>query len=340
MAVDFGTLQNRLTGTLEYFYKNTKDILISLPAPLVHGNAGIPKQNSARVRNQGFELTLNWQDKINDDFHYSIGTNVTFVDNKVTNYKNGEMADYGSYFIQEGSPINQGYVLKVDRIIQTQEDLDYVEELSKKYKEITDENGNVTGRKDYFQTYKRPELGDVLYKDMNGDGTLDDNDRIKRGHGTAPRFFYDINVGFEYKGFDFSMLMSGTGNYYVQYQNMHTTNLAVSGYQIGQEIADGRWYEGRETPAKYPRLLINDSRNTRASDLWESNKRFFKIRNIQLGYSLPQRWLKPVLLSRARVFCSLENFFTFTDYQGLDPETSGINYPTMRQASFGVNVSF
>lgn len=198
----------------------------------------------------------------------------------------------------------------------------------------------MTGRKDYFQTYKRPELGDVLYKDMNGDGTLDDNDRIKRGHGTAPRFFYDINVGFEYKGFDFSMLMSGTGNYYVQYQNMHTTNLAVSGYQIGQEIADGRWYEGRETPAKYPRLLINDSRNTRASDLWESNKRFFKIRNIQLGYSLPQRWLKPVLLSRARVFCSLENFFTFTDYQGLDPETSGINYPTMRQASFGVNVSF
>jgi hypothetical protein len=131
VAVDFGTLQNRLTGTLEYFYKNTKDILISLPAPLVHGNAGIPKQNSARVRNQGFELTLNWQDKINDDFHYSIGTNVTFVDNKVTNYKNGEMADYGSYFIQEGSPINQGYVLKVDRIIQTQEDLDYVEELSK-----------------------------------------------------------------------------------------------------------------------------------------------------------------------------------------------------------------
>lgn len=67
---------------------------------------------------------------------------------------------------------------------------------------------------------------------------------------------------------------------------------------------------------------------------------FFKIRNIQLGYSLPQRWLKPVLLSRARVFCSLENFFTFTDYKGLDPETSGINYPTMRQASFGVNVSF
>lgn len=73
------------------------------------------------------------------------------------------------------------------------------------------------------------------------------------------------------------MLMSGTGNYYVQYQNMHTTNLAVSGYQIGQEIADGRWYEGRETPAKYPRLLINDSRNTRASDLWESNKRFLRF---------------------------------------------------------------
>ena len=121
---------------------------------------------------------------------------------------------------------------------------------------------------------------------------------------------------------------------------MRTTNLPVSGYQIGKDVIPGRWFEGRTTPATYPRLLINDGRNTRASDMWETNKRYFKIRNIQLGYSLPQQWLNTVSLSRVRVFCSLENFFTFTGYAGMDPETSGLAYPTIRQASFGLNVSF
>lgn len=135
-------------------------------------------------------------------------------------------------------------------------------------------------------------MGDVLYKDMDGNGIFNDDDRVAMGHGDTPRFFYDINLGCEWKGFDFSMLMSGTGSQKVQYQTMHTTNIPASGYQIGQEIADGRWYEGRTTPAKYPRLLLNDSRNTRNSTLWETDKAFFKIRNIQLGYTLPENGLR------------------------------------------------
>lgn len=83
-----------MSGTTEYFYKKTSDILIDLPAPLVHGNSSIPTQNSAEVQNQGFELTLNWSDKIND-FHYNIGTNVTFVDNKVTKFKGDEASISG-----------------------------------------------------------------------------------------------------------------------------------------------------------------------------------------------------------------------------------------------------
>lgn len=337
-AVDFGVLSNRLTGTAEYFYKKTSDILISLPAPLVHGNSTIPTQNSAEVVNKGFELTFNWQDKIND-FHYNIGTNVTFVDNKVTKFKGDEASINGSTMIKEGYPINVNYVLLVDRIIQTQEDLDYVQSLIDNAPWDTDKDGNRTQRNP-FAKYKRPELGDVLYKDTNHDGIFTDDDRVARGYGNTPRFFYDINLGFDWKGFDFSMLMSGSGNYKVQYQSMRTTNLPVSGYQIGKDVIPGRWFEGRTTPATYPRLLINDGRNTRASDMWETNKRYFKIRNIQLGYSLPQQWLNTVSLSRVRVFCSLENFFTFTGYAGMDPETSGLAYPTIRQASFGLNVSF
>lgn len=334
-AVDFTVLNNRLSGTAEYFYKKTSDILIDLPAPLVHGNASIPTQNSAEVTNRGFELTLNWADHIND-FHYNIGTNFTFVDNKVTKFKGDEPSIDGSTMILEGYPINVQYCLVVDRIIQSQEDLDYVQSL------IDNAPVGEDGKKvDPFQTYTRPEMGDVLYKDMDGNGIFNDDDRVPMGHGDTPRFFYDINLGCSWKGLDFSMLMSGTGNYKVQYQSMHTTNMPASGYQIGQEIADGRWYEGRTTPAKYPRLLSNDGRNTRNSTLWLTNRKFLKIRNIQLGYTLPQKWVQAASLSRVRVFCSLENFFTFSDFVGMDPEnTNNLAYPNIRQASFGLNVSF
>lgn len=334
VGLDFTVLNGRLSGTTEYFYKRTSDILIDLPAPLVHGNASIPTQNSAEVINKGFELTLNWSDKIND-FHYNIGTNVTFVDNKVTKFKGDEASISGSTMIKEGYPINVQYVLVADRIIQSQEDLDYVQSLIDNAP-IGEDGKQVNP----FQSYKRPEMGDVLYKDMDGNGIFNDDDRVPMGHGDTPRFFYDINLGCEWKGFDFSMLMSGTGSQKVQYQTMHTTNIPASGYQIGQEIADGRWYEGRTTPAKYPRLLLNDSRNTRNSTLWETDKAFFKIRNIQLGYTLPEKWVKAATLSRVRVFCSLENFFTFTSFAGMDPETTKLTYPTIRQASFGLNVSF
>lgn len=337
-AVDFTTLNNRLSGTVEYFIKNTKDILISLPAPLVHGNASIPRQNSAKVRNKGFELTLNWADHINE-FHYNIGANLTFVDNKVTKFKGDVPSINGSLIIKEGLPINTEYVLLVDRIIETQEDLDLVEELSKKYIEYIDDKGQ-TKRKYYFDEYKKPQLGDVLYKNTNGDNLLNDNDRVTRGHGNKPRLYYGINLGCEYKGLDFSMLLSGTGSYKIQYQSMHTTNIPASGYQIGKEVAEGRWYEGRTTPAKYPRFLINDGRNTRSSDMWETDKAYLKIKNIQLGYTLPKRWVDAASLSRVRLFCSLENFFTFSNYVGMDPETSGLTYPAIRQASFGLNVSF
>lgn len=331
-AIDFTVLNNRLSGTAEYFYKKTSDILIDLPAPLVHGTASIPTQNSAEVTNQGFELTLNWADRIKD-FHYNIGANFTFVDNKVTKFKGDDSSISGSTMIKEGLPINVQYVLVADRIVQTQEDLDYVEWIANN---SYDKDGN---KVDPFQTYARPGLGDVLYKDMDGSGFIDQDDRVPLGHGDTPRFLYNITLGCEWKGFDFSTVLSGTGNQKVQYMAMRSSSITY-GNQISKEIADGRWYEGRTTPAEFPRLLTGDGRNTRYSTLWETNKAYLKIRNIQLGYSLPKRWVESASLSRVRVFCSLENFFTFTDYAGMDPETNNIAYPSMRQASFGLNVSF
>ena len=165
----------------------------------------------------------------------------------MTKFKGKEPSISGSTMIKEGYPINVQYVLIADRIIQSQEDLDYVQYL---VDNSVDKDGNKVNP---FSKYKRPGMGDVLYKDTNHDGIFSDDDRVARGYGNTPRFFYDINLGCGWKGLDFSMLMSGTGNNKVQYQTMHTTNLTPSGYGIGKDVAEGRWYEERTTPAAYPR---------------------------------------------------------------------------------------
>ena len=120
----------------------------------------------------------------------------------------------------------------------------------------------------------------------------------------------------------------------------YNTPTVRKGYQLNKEVCDGRWQEGR-TDATYPRLLqYQDTRNTQMSDFYLQNKNFLKIRNIQLGYTLPKAWTKACQLERVRIYGSLENFFTFTSYKGFDPEVSGLNYPTMKQAVIGLNVTF
>ena len=117
---------------------------------------------------------------------------------------------------------------------------------------------------------------------------------------------------------------------------------------LSKEITDGRWHEGLldangliTTPAKYPRLLeqTNKINSDTQSDFWLVSQDYLRVKNIQLGYTFPKAWVNKIYLDRLRLYCSLENFFTITDYPGLDPE-SGWGYPAMKQASFGINVTF
>lgn len=334
IGVDFGFLNNRLTSTVDYFHKKTVDILIDLPAPLVNGNAKIPRQNAGAVVNQGLEITAGWNDKIGDVTYFASG-NVTFLKNEVTKFKGNEATISGANMIKEGHPINTQYVLLVDRLVQSQADLDHVQSIIDNAP--TDAAGN---KRDPFSG-KRPQLGDLLYKDTNGDGMINDDDRVAIGNGSNPKFTFGLNLGAAWKGFDFSMLMQGATGMKVYWNDNYFRPSVRTGYQISQKIADGRWYQGREGNATYPRLLeYSDNRNTRASDFWLQNKSYFKIRNIQLGYTLPKNIVAKASLEKIRVYGSLENFFTFTSYDGLDPEVSGVTYPAMRQAVIGVNVSF
>lgn len=338
VGVDFGLFNNRLTGTAEYFHKKTVDILINLPAVLAHGTASIPKQNSATVTNQGLEMTLGWNDRIGD-FNYGISGNFTYVKNKVNKFKGKEFSLDGANYIGEGYAINSQYLLQVDRIIQTDEDLAIVNKM-------LEENSNA------FSAFGTPQKGDFLYKDINGydekgeltgkpDGKIDNADRTIVSDGANPKYQFGLNMNASWKGIDFSILFQGQAGASRFWQTSgYNTPTVRYGYQINKEVAEGRWYEGR-TNATYPRLLqYENSINTQRSDFYLENLAFLKIRNIQLGYTLPKAWTDKMQIERIRVYGSLENFFTFTSYKGLDPEVSGMAYPTMKQAIIGLNVTF
>ena len=330
LGVDYNMFSNRLSGSLEFFNKKTDGILIDLPAPMVHGNATIPKQNAAQVTNKGVEFSVNWSDRVGKDFDYNVGFNFTYIKNNVDKFKGDEPSYDGARMLKEGLPIWSLYVREIDRIIQTDADLALVETMLN--------NPEVEGKVVF--PYGVPQKGDILYKDLNGDGLVNDDDRTVIGDGRNPTFTYGVNLGFNWKGIDFSTLIQGVAGI----KDVYLSNLYKSGvrqgYQMNQEVIDGRWYEGR-TDASYPRLLdYSDTRNEQYSDFWVASKAYLKIRNITLGYTLPSQWTKVAYMDRVRVYGSLENFFTFSKWKGYDPEVSGVTYPTMRQAVIGINVTF
>jgi len=326
-GIDFGFLKNRLTGTVDLFNKYTDGILISLPAPAVHGTTSIPTQNAAEVRNRGVELTLGWQDT-KGDFYYSVSGNFTYVKNKVMKFKGDEYSLSGANYIREGYSINSQYLLRYDRIIQTAEDMKIVEDM-------------LAANPNAFNAFGKPKYGDLLYKDINGDGLINNDDKEVVSDGPNPKFYFGLNFACGWKGIDFSMLLQGVAGA-KQFWQAIGQNLPIVYYgnQLNKQIAEGAWREGR-TDATYPRLTTKEyTQNTQASDFYLENLAYLKIRNIQLGYTLPQKWTSKIQLERVRFYVSLENFFTFTQFRGFDPEVSGYAYPTLKQALFGINITF
>ncbi len=327
VALDF-TIKNKLSGSIDYYNKLTKNILAQLPIPLENGLVSAPYQNSARVRNSGIEINLGWQDHIKN-VGYFVKGNFTYNKNNVVRFKGGERSIDGTTMIQEGYGINTQFVRKVDRIVQTDEDVALVQDIIKK----------APAGKNPFPNGV-PVKGDLLYKDMNDDGLINDDDRVPVGHGANPRFMYGLSFGANWNGFDFSCQMDGISGINAYYNNdFYTVTLRVPQI-INKKIADGRWYDGR-TDAKFPRLTNKSvTKNVLNSDFWVMNNSFLKIRNIQFGYTIPSRYTQRAGISRLRIYSTLENFFTITNYPGLDPEVTGMNYPQMKQAVFGINLSF
>ena len=327
VGIDYGLFNNRLNGSLEWFNRDTKGILISLPVPLEHGTSTVPNQNAGEVNNRGVDLDISWSDRIRK-VDYTIGFNMGFVNNKVTKFQGDVSSINGVYKLQEGHPINQLYVLSVDRIVRDQADLDYVQSL-------------VDKNPDYFATYQRPELGDFLYADANGDGELNPDDRVEIGHGDLPRFSFGANIGLAWNNFDFSMRFQGVGNYQVYYNNQAFRFVTVLGQSLIKDITDNAWTPENPYNSIYPRLRNDaNSKNNVASDAFVHNAAYLRCKNIQLGYTVPKRFSRKFFVESLKVYVSVDNLFTITNFPGLDPEVAAtVGYPTTHQYSLGVSIS-
>lgn len=328
IGLDASLFNSRLSASFDIYRKLTKGILISLPAPLEHGTSTVPNQNAGEVCNKGLEVDLQWADRIGS-VSYHAGFNMGFVSNKVTRFQGDVASINGVYKTQEGHPIDQLYVITVDRIVRDQADLDYVQSL-------------VDANPDYFATYQRPELGDFLFADTNHDGKLDADDRVEIGHGTTPNLTYGISLGASWRGIDFSALFQGVGNHSVYYNNQAFRFVTVMGQSLVKDITDNAWTPENPYNSIYPILRNNaNGKNNIASDAFIQNAAYFRCKNIQLGYTVPQSVSRRFFVENLRVYTSIDNLFTITSFPGFDPEIgANVGYPAIRQYSVGINISF
>lgn len=328
VGLDYSFFRGRLFGTFDWYDKRTEGILISLPAPLEHGTSAVPNQNAGEVLNRGYEFDINWGDRIGK-WAYNIGFNMGYVRNVVTKFQGDVSSINGVYKTQEGKPINQLYVMDIDRIVRDQSDLDYVQSL-------------VDKNPDYFATYARPELGDFLYRDADGNGKLDANDRIEVGNGNLPTFTYGINLGVSWNGIEFSALFQGVADYDVYYNNQAFRFVTMMGQSLNKDITDNAWTPQNPYNSIYPILRNNaDTKNQVASTAFVFDASYFRCKNMQLGYTLPRNITQKFAVNKLKLYVSVDNLFTITKFPGLDPEVGAtVGYPAVKQYSIGLDLSF
>jgi TonB-linked SusC/RagA family outer membrane protein len=333
IGVDFATFKNRLGFEAEWFNKNTSNILIDLPIPLVNGNLTAPKQNAAMVLNRGVELTLNWRDKAGD-VNYGISGNFSYIKNKVTRFKGSESSLFNQNIMLEGHPIWSFYVREVDRIVKDS-DMEMINQM------IAD---------GYTFNPGIPKPGDFLYKDLNGDKRINDDDRKIVDANVNPKVVFGLNLNADWKGLSFSTLIQGSAGNKAYWRDLYMSTGMRNGYQINQAVADDHWAPDNQD-ARYPRLTnYTYAQNTTPnSDFWLQDASYVRLKNVQLGYTVPVSLTRKFFVQRLFVYVNAENLITLTPYEGIDPEittlgttlgTTQTMYPTMKQLSFGVNVSF
>jgi TonB-linked SusC/RagA family outer membrane protein len=314
VGMDLRMLNERLTFSVDWYNKNTHDLLTSTTAPANTG-AETVYVNAGLVNNHGTEFELGWKDTIGD-FNYGISGNLSTVHNKVVKGTSKDRvpgqkiwSSYDVTYFEEGYPLWYLRTFMVDHI--------------------------------------DPKTGEAVYKDFNNDNAITPDDRDFAGSG-IPDFTYGVTLNMGWKGFDLLVLGAGSQGAELLYAVTRADALQQNTLKIFYSDA---WKSASSTGYKYPKPDSSD-KFYRCSDMRVYDASFFKIKQIQLGYTLPRNLVKKIAMSSLRAYVSLDDWFTFTKYPGLDPETSHVgssasglgidygSYPISKKLVFGVNVSF
>ena len=335
LGFDTRLFNSALNFGFDYFKKKTIGMLMDQPIPNYVGQ-GAPMANVGDMENWGLEFELGWK-QTHGDFSYRVAANATFVRNKLvklgnasgeSTYESAGASGVGSYVKGENGEVwPYFYGFKTDGLFQNQAEVDaYV---------------NSNGQK--LQPSAQP--GDVRFVDLNGDGAISDLDKTKIGKG-APDWTYGLSLGADWKSFDVNLFFQGTlgnDNFDFSYRG------DIPAMNRPSWILD-RWI-GEGTSNKIPRVTTaNPNGNWRSSDLYIKNGSYMRLKTAQLGYTLPRHLTKIVSIQTLRVYVSAENLFTFTKYDGFDPEVASGNYTTIgvdkgiypqsRTVSLGANITF
>lgn len=325
VGLDFAFLNNSLYGEIDWYTKDTKDILLALGIPKFIG-LDAPEQNAGVVRNSGIETMLGFR-KTFGEVTFNTSVNLAYNKNEWID-RGGDDKNISGYTIQHlGSALNSFFIYEADGLIANEKEL---EEYRAKYK------SDPRGMSDLH-------AGDVKLVDSNGDGTIDPDDR-QIFTSNIPKFTYGLNIGGEYKGFDVSLLFQGSSG---ANRMMYGEWIEGPSYEAftGVHFRDRWTEENQDGNAKMPRLEAANNRNASTYNSFFLKKvNYLRLKNVQVGYTFPSSIVDKLHLTKLRLYVSGSNLFTFSSMdKGLDPEAKSdrINaFPPLRIMNFGVNVIF
>ena len=324
IGADITLLNNRLRGSLDYYYKKTTDMLLEVGFPSYFGYNS-PQNNAADMNTKGWDLELSWSDQVND-FRYGVSFNLSDYRSRM-----GYMADRqrisGNTITEEGSYYNEWYGYKSLGIILNDD-------------AMLDENGNKIA-----VLSNNDKAGNIRYQDIDGDGNITASaDRVRLGN-SLPEMQYGGSLWAEWKGFDFNLSFQGVGHQLAYWQWQHTPYL-FQAYACPVNVIESHWSptatDAENAKAKYPKLSTNSTNLYAYSDFYIFNGAYMRIKNITLGYTLPVEFTKKFYVNKLRVYFSANDLPAFSKYpNGYDPEWSN-RYSDLIMSSyvFGLNVSF
>ncbi len=330
VGLDANFLNGRLSFSAEYYNKQTKDMLLTEPIPNYMGYESGPLTNIGSANNRGFEFNLDWKDRAGD-FSYNVGFNISTIRNRMGDIINplagGSIRNGSATYTIKGQPIGSFYGYKTYGLVQNEEQLAKVQKLQPK-----------------------AQLGDVVFFDINNE-SLTSIPKEFIGN-PIPDFVYGFNLGGAYKGFDFNAQFGGTyGNKIFNAMRYFTYDLAS---MTNKDRAVINYWRTDNTNTNIPRLAkVDTNDNMRISDRYVEDGSYLRLRNVQIGYTLPSALTKKVYMSNVRIYVTGQNLLTFTKYSGADPEVGQIDedntlsrgvdigtYPQARTITGGISITF